>query len=77
VPRDPKPGAPLSKRERQVLRLAARGLTRQEIAAEMSISPRTVANHLSHAYAKLEVHNRSAAVYKVARREVSGAVRPV
>lgn len=43
------------------LRLAARGLQDKEIAAELNLSPRTVANHLAAAYRKLGVSDRRAA----------------
>jgi len=43
----------LTRREAQVLSLVAAGLTNAAIAAELFLSPSTVANHLGHAYAKL------------------------
>lgn len=52
----------LSAREVAVLRLAADGLTDRQIAARLSISPRTVGQHLSSLYAKLAVPSRAAAV---------------
>jgi DNA-binding CsgD family transcriptional regulator len=48
----------LSKRERQVARLAAEGRTASEIAEQLSISKRTVESHLAHVYAKLGVRSR-------------------
>jgi DNA-binding NarL/FixJ family response regulator len=50
-PRSRRP-AGLTAREVEVLRLAARGLTNQQIAAELSISSRTVGHHLGHIYDK-------------------------
>ncbi|QNE74174.1 HD domain-containing protein [Streptomyces finlayi] len=44
--------AGLTAREVEVLRLAARGLTNQQIGAELSISSRTVGHHLGHIYDK-------------------------
>ncbi|GAB3972717.1 HD domain-containing protein [Streptomyces sparsus] len=44
--------AGLTAREVDVLRLAARGLTNQQIGAELSISSRTVGHHLGHIYDK-------------------------
>jgi DNA-binding CsgD family transcriptional regulator/pimeloyl-ACP methyl ester carboxylesterase len=59
----------LSKREQEVLRLIARGLSNQQIADELVISVRTVERHINHIYAKLGVHNRAqAAAYAVSRR---------
>lgn len=49
----------LTKREREIVALAARGLTNKEIADSLVISVRTVDNHLSNAYAKLGVSTRA------------------
>jgi TolB-like protein len=51
----------LSPRQREVIELAARGLTNQEIARVLEISAATVHAHLSAAYAALEVTNRTEA----------------
>jgi DNA-binding CsgD family transcriptional regulator len=48
----------LTGREREVAALAAKGLTRREIAERLFLSARTVANHLNHIYAKLGVSDR-------------------
>ena len=55
-------GVRLTAREREVLRLLADGLTPQQIAASLGISPKTVATHVEHIYAKLGVHSRAQAV---------------
>ena len=49
---------PLTQREREILRLIARGLTYKEIAAEMQISPHTVHTHIRKIYEKLHARNR-------------------
>jgi DNA-binding NarL/FixJ family response regulator len=51
----------LTSRELDVLRLVARGITNQEIAAELVLSERTVHSHLRSTYRKLGVSSRSAA----------------
>jgi DNA-binding NarL/FixJ family response regulator len=62
----PEAGPDLSPRELEVLQLIARGLDNSEIAAELSISPRTAKNHVSSILSKLEVPNRiQAATYAV------------
>jgi DNA-binding CsgD family transcriptional regulator len=48
----------LTRREREIAVLAARGLTNKEIASTLVISVRTVDNHLSNAYAKLGIAAR-------------------
>jgi two-component system, NarL family, nitrate/nitrite response regulator NarL len=59
-------GAPaaeaLTSREREVLKLLARGLTQPEIAQELFISPKTVAGHIQRVLTKLGVHSRAQAV---------------
>ena len=51
--------AALTRREREVMELAARGLTNREIAAQLYISIRTVHAHLNHIYSKLAVNDRA------------------
>jgi DNA-binding NarL/FixJ family response regulator len=54
----------VSDREREVLRLAAQGLTNRGIGLQLGISDRTVQGHLASIYAKLEVGSRTEAVTK-------------
>ena len=62
-------GAPeLTRREREVLRLAADGLSAPDIGARLYLSPATVKTHLAHLYDKLGVSDRSAAVAEGFRR---------
>jgi len=55
---------PLTRREDDVLRLMGRGLTNQEIANDLVISPHTVRTHATNIYAKLGVSSRARAVHK-------------
>ena len=52
----------LSVREMEVLSLAARGLSNQDIASELCLSIRTVQGHLGHIFNKLQVGSRTEAV---------------
>ncbi len=52
----------LSEREREVLTLIARGLSNSEIAARLHISGKTVRNHITNIFAKLDVTDRSEAI---------------
>lgn len=51
----------LTEREAQVLRLLASGRSNAQIAAELVLSHKTVARHLSNIYTKLDVTTRTAA----------------
>ena len=53
--------AGLTSREVEVLRLVAQGLTDAQIAEQLVISPRTVNNHLTSIYSKIQVASRAAA----------------
>ena len=49
-------------RELEILALVSGGKTNKEIARELWLSPHTVRSHLEHAFEKLEVRTRTAAV---------------
>ena len=60
---EPRPVLPeLTKRERQVLCLMAKGRRNAEISEELFLSPLTVKTHVNHIFRKLGVHNRVRAV---------------
>lgn len=52
----------LSKREREVLNFIEKGLSNQQIAEHLCISPYTVKNHIRKIFEKLGVNNRVAAI---------------
>ena len=58
---EPEPAASvprLSARETEVLKLVATGLTARQIATKLTLSPRTVENHIQNTLRKLHLHNR-------------------
>jgi DNA-binding NarL/FixJ family response regulator len=54
----------LTERERDILDLLAAGRRTASIADEMHLSPKTVSNHLTSVFAKLEVADRAAAIIR-------------
>ena len=63
----PPPGIPfqgLTSKERQVLDLIAAGARNAEIARQMSIAPKTVANHISAIFSKLQIADRNQAIIR-------------
>jgi DNA-binding CsgD family transcriptional regulator len=66
--------AGLTKRESEILTLVASGLSNAQIARELTLSEPTIAKHLQHTYAKLDVTNRTAAVAR-AREHSMGQSR--
>ena len=58
----------LSGRECEVLQLSAKGLTRQEIADELNLSPHSVTEYIKRSFEKLHVRNLPAAVSEAIRR---------
>jgi non-specific serine/threonine protein kinase len=56
------PGASLTPREMEILRLVASGLTDPAIASTLFISVRTVEHHVAHIFAKFGARTRTAAV---------------
>ena len=54
----------LSPREAQVLDMVARGFTYAEVAQRMGLSLSTVRTHVRNIYGKLDVHNKTEAVFE-------------
>jgi two-component system response regulator DegU len=60
----------LSKREKEIIGLIKDGKTNAQIAAALYICERTVANHLSNIFTKLDVQNRTEAVIKAVKEKL-------
>lgn len=54
----------LTDREREILTLIAQGKNNQAIARELFLSPKTIANHVSNIFSKLQVADRSEAIIR-------------
>jgi DNA-binding NarL/FixJ family response regulator len=53
------PTPQLTERETEILRLVAKGLTYPQIADRLTLSPRTVQNHVQNTLSKLQLHNKA------------------
>ncbi len=58
---------PLTDRELDVLRLAAKGFTNKAIGVQLAISDRTVQGHLAHIFAKMHASSRTEAVMRAVK----------
>lgn len=54
----------LTVREREILELIARGRSNAEITAQLVLSPKTVRNHVSNIFSKLQVRDRAEAIVR-------------
>ncbi len=61
----PKGSYGLTQREREILNLLVKGLTKKQMAARLFLSTFTIETHLKNIYTKLQVHTSSGAVSKV------------
>lgn len=68
IDRIDRPDGVLTARELEVLALAAQGSTNRDLARELHVSEATVKTHLHHAFTKLGVDNRQAAIAAAVRR---------
>jgi DNA-binding NarL/FixJ family response regulator len=67
----------LTTREREVLELAAGGLSNKSIAIELDLHEKTVKHHMTRIFAKLDVSNRTAAAIAWNDAVREGSIRPV
>jgi DNA-binding CsgD family transcriptional regulator len=67
-PADRKMDEPLTRREKEVASLVARGLTNRQIGQEMVISKRTADKHVTNLLKKLNVHSREQVAVRMAER---------
>ena len=65
-----KAGADLSRRETEVMRLIVDGLSNKQISRELVLSERTVKNHISNIYSKLNVKARTQAAVHAYRNGI-------
>jgi DNA-binding CsgD family transcriptional regulator len=65
-----KTSAGLSRREVEVLRLVAQGMSNQDIAAQLALSKHTVHRHVSSILTKLDLRSRAAAAAYAAQHEL-------
>jgi pimeloyl-ACP methyl ester carboxylesterase/DNA-binding CsgD family transcriptional regulator len=56
--------ADLTEREREVLEFVAQGLDNADLAVRLSLSPKTVRNHVSSIFDKLNVHSRAQVIVR-------------
>lgn len=65
----------LSIREREVLEFVAAGRSNADIADSLGVAPKTVRNHVSSIFAKLQVRDRSEAIVRAREAGLGGAPR--
>jgi DNA-binding NarL/FixJ family response regulator len=61
----------LTDREREMLGLIVRGLSNTEIAGRLVLSPKTVRNHISSIFSKLQVADRAHAIIRARQAGLS------
>ena len=62
----------LTQRERDVLELVAQGLDNAQVAARLDLSEKTVRNHITRIFDKIEVENRSQAIVAARKAGLGG-----
>ena len=64
------PNSPLTRREREILKMVADGKTYPQIGERLFISRETVKTHVRNTYTKLQVRTRSAAIEKALQEKL-------
>jgi DNA-binding NarL/FixJ family response regulator len=62
----------LTEREREVLELVARGMSNQQITDRLVVSPKTVRNHISNIFSKMQVRDRAEAIVRAREAGMGG-----
>jgi DNA-binding NarL/FixJ family response regulator len=62
----------LTEREREILELVARGRSNAEITAQLVLSPKTVRNHVSNIFSKLQARDRAEAIVRARQAGMGG-----
>jgi DNA-binding NarL/FixJ family response regulator len=62
----------LTVREREILELVARGRSNPEITAQLVLSPKTVRNHVSNIFSKLQARDRAEAIVRAREAGMGG-----
>ena len=73
---DPDPLASLTARELQIVRLVCLGCVNKQIADRLRISEYTVKTYLKQIFCKLNVHSRSAMVFRCASHGIPAVPHP-
>ena len=68
--------AGLTAREAEVLALLARGHSNKDIARQLYLTPKTVANHVEHVYKKIDVRSRAGATLFAIQHGLVGGFEP-
>ncbi|MEO5918551.1 MAG: response regulator transcription factor [Candidatus Limnocylindrales bacterium] len=63
----------LTDREREILDMVARGLSNTEITQRLGVAPKTIRNHVSNIFSKLQVADRAQAIVRAREAGLGGA----
>jgi DNA-binding NarL/FixJ family response regulator len=74
---DPAAFPELTGREREILDMVAAGRSNADITAQLVLSPKTVRNHVSSIFSKLQVRDRSEAIVRAREAGMGGEARQV